>query len=180
MLSLEKNFKNRASNNQPFLGGHACLGWDKKTKKMNENKWIRKDGGWERDGVFYPGVAPIKADTLLKSPDFRGVFRPGDMVYFCKNLIYKEEIAPEKYLYLASVKKVDGENTVCFPVPLGMLELSPEQKQEIKKFNKFPDSAFEKIHSLRHAIPEVGENFFINPDDFLIHANSEERRDYYR
>lgn len=146
---------------------------------MNKNEWIRKDGGWERDGVFYPGVAPIKADTLLKSPDFRGVFHPGDMVYFCKNLIYKEEIAPEKYLYLASVKRVDGENTACFPVPLGMLEFSPQQKREIQRFNKFPDSAFEKNHSMRHTIFEATDSFFIEPDDFLIDADSSERKDYY-
>lgn len=112
-----------------------------------KNDWIKKDGGWYHNQVFYPKVAKIKADRLLKSPEFRGLFHPNTMVYYCDNLIHREEVEPGQYIYLASVRNVEGEDAVCRPIPLGLLEFTPEQKKELKRATGFPSSAFEKLHS---------------------------------
>ena len=114
---------------------------------MESKEWKKKDGGWEHNNVLYPKVAKIRADRLLKSPDFRGIFKPNDMVHYCDNLIYKEELGPDNFIYLASVKNVEGEDTVCRPIPLGLLEFTLEQKKEIMKKTKFPKSAFDKLPS---------------------------------
>jgi hypothetical protein len=114
---------------------------------MKKDEWIQKDGGWERNGVFYPRVARIKADKLLKNPEFREHFRPRSFVHYCANFMFKEEIEEGISFYLASVKNVEGDNTRCRSIPLGLLEFTPEQKKEIIKETGFPKSAFEKIPS---------------------------------
>lgn len=114
-------------------------------KKNSE--WKKRDNGWERGGTLYAQVAKIRHDKLLKAREFRGMFHPNDMVSYSHDLIYKEEVAPGIFMYLASVKKVDEVDDTRMPIPLGMLEFSPGQKQAIKKAKQFPNAAFEKLPS---------------------------------
>jgi hypothetical protein len=119
---------------------------------MNEKKnaWNRKDGAWEYNGEVYSHVARIKADKLLKNPEFRDYFRPRSFVHYCANLISKEEIGEGNFIYLASVKNVEGDDTRCRPIPLGLLEFTTSQKKEIIKVTGFPKSAFEKIPVIKN------------------------------
>lgn len=138
-------------------------------KKVNE--WTKKDGVWERNGVFYPRVAVIKKDKLLKKSDIRNFFKPGTMVHYYENLMSKEEIDDSGFIYLASVRSVESSENACVPIPLGLLEFTPQQKKEIMKITGFPKSAFEKMPSGIHDEVIFDEPFGVDlgePDDEFL------------
>lgn len=137
-------------------------------KKVSE--WTKKDGGWEHNGVFYPRVAVIKKDKLLKKSDIRQVFKPGTLVHYYENLMSKEEIG-DSIIYLASVRSVESFEEACLPIPIGLLDFSPEQKKEIMKITGFPKSAFEKMPSGIHDEVIFEEPFGVDlgePDDEFL------------
>jgi len=136
-----------------------------------KNEWSQKNGCWEKNGVIYPRVARIRPDKLLKTQEFRGLFHPNDMVHYCENLIFKEEVGDGVFIYLASVKPVEGDEAKCSPIPLGLLEFTPEQKSAIIKKTGFPKSAFEKLPSRikdEEVFDEpIGVESFYLGDDYL-------------
>lgn len=115
------------------------------SKQKNNSEWVQEDGGWKRNGVFYPRVAKIRADKLLKNPELRNYFKPNTFVHYCTAFIFKEEVGAEQFIYFASVKRVEGDDTDCRLIPLGLLEFTSEQKKEIIKKTRFPKKAFDKI-----------------------------------
>lgn len=68
-------------------------------------------------------------------------------MHYCPVLISREEIGEDQFIYLASIKNVEGKDTVCRAIPLGLLEFTLQQKKEIIKVNGFPKSAFDKLPS---------------------------------
>ncbi len=136
---------------------------------MEKKEWTQKDGYWEKDGVIFPRVARIKTDKLLKDPELRGFFKPRTFVHYCENFIYKEEISDNEFIYFASVKNVEGDDTACRPIPLGLLEFTSQQKKEIVKATNCPKSAFEKLPTGIHDEAVFDEPFGVELDgvDYL-------------
>ena len=108
-----------------------------------------KSGAWEKNGQVFHHMAQIKPDKCLKSPLVRELFEPHTLVAFFPETAFGDKDDQGERIYFISVIPVQGIKEIE-AIPLCMLNLSPDQQNELMKFWNVPKWAFEKMTLTDH------------------------------
>lgn len=116
-----------------------------------------ESGLWEKDGQVFYHIAQIKPDKCLKSLLVRELFAPHTLVLFFPETGFKDEDDHGEKIYFISVIPVQGIKEIE-AIPLCMLDLSPDQRNELMKFWSVPKWAFEKMALTDHVEKDSPED----------------------
>ena len=126
-----------------------------------------KSGAWEKNGQVFHHMAQIRTDKCLKSPLVRELFEPHTLVAFFPETAFGDKDDQGQRIYFISVIPIKGIAEVE-AIPLCMLDLSPDQQSELKKYWNVPKWAFQKITLTQHV--DVEESVYPTKDIQRIEA----------